>query len=266
MPEIPSLAERARLPELTPAQGERRGRVAFFTGCLMSEVFAPVQQASVRVLAANGFEVVVPREQGCCGALLAHAGDLEHARELARHNTRVFGGESYGPVDAIILDSAGCGAAMREANRWIPGEGDAMASRVRDVCEFLDEVGLRAPPGRYEARVCYDDPCHLVHGQGVEAAPRRLLGKIDGIELVAHVDPSRCCGAAGTYNLTHPEMSAAILCEKMDALLAVDPHVIATGNPGCLMQIAKGVRQRGSDARVVHPVEILDAAYRSRPV
>ncbi len=263
MPPIPSGASRARLPERTPALGERRGRVAFFTGCLMSEVFAPVQQASVRVLAANGFDVLVPRDQGCCGALHAHAGDLDAARDLARGNARVFDALAADlPFDAIILDSAGCGAAMREAHRWIPGEGDGMAARVRDVCEFLDEVGLRAPDGRFPARVCYDDPCHLVHGQGVEAAPRRLLSKIEGLELVAHANASRCCGAAGTYNLTQPEMSRRVLAEKMDALAAADPDVIATGNPGCLMQITSGVRQRGLRARVLHPVEILDAAYR----
>jgi glycolate oxidase iron-sulfur subunit len=224
----------------------------------MSEVFAGVQQASVRVLAANGFDVVVPRDQGCCGALHAHAGDLDFARGLARRNLEAFAEEDF---DAIVLDSAGCGAAMREMHHWLPGEGERVAARVRDVCEFLDEVGLRAPTGGYAARVCYDDPCHLVHGQGVEAAPRRLLSQVEGLELVAHANPTRCCGAAGTYNLTQPEMSARVLDEKMDALLAADPEVIATGNPGCMMQLAHGIRQRGSRARVVHPVEILDAAY-----
>jgi glycolate oxidase iron-sulfur subunit len=259
LPEIP--ADRARLPERTPAAGERRGRVAFFTGCLMSEVFAPVQRATVRLLAANGFEVWVPRGQGCCGALHAHAGDLDFARELARRNLRAFAAETGERVDAVILDSAGCGAAMREAGRWLPGEGEALAARVRDICEFLDEVGLRGPPGRFEARVCYDDPCHLVHGQGVEAAPRRLLAQVPGLELVAHANPTRCCGAAGTYNLTHPEMSRRVLADKVDALSDAAPEWIATGNPGCLMQLARGVRERGLAARVVHPVEILAAAY-----
>jgi glycolate oxidase iron-sulfur subunit len=268
MPRIPAASQRAALPELTRAKGERRGRVAFFTGCMMSEVFGPVQQASVRVLAANGFDVVVPREQGCCGALHAHAGDMDFARGLARHNANVFrreaqvqGADQAEPFDAIILDSAGCGAAMREADRWIPGEGDALASRVRDVCEFLDEVGLREPTLLVEARVCYDDPCHLVHGQGVEAAPRRLLAQVPGLELVAHANPTRCCGAAGTYNLTHPDMARTVLADKMDALEAAHPDVIATGNPGCLMQIGGGVRERDLRARVQHPIELLDAAY-----
>lgn len=257
LPELPS--DRSPLPERFAATGERRGVVAFFTGCLMSEMFAPVQRATVEVLRANGFEVVIPRGQGCCGALHAHAGDLEFAKNLARKNARAFGGVTF---DAIILDSAGCGAAMREAGRWIPGEGDAMAASVRDVCEFLDEVGLREPPGRYRARVCYDDPCHLVHGQGVEAAPRRLLEQIRGVELISHANPSRCCGAAGSYNLTQPEMARRVLNEKLDALEAAAPDVVATGNPGCLMQISSGLRGRGLKASVLHPVEILAAAYR----
>ncbi len=261
LPKVARRALRLPLPEVTPAEGEPRGRVAFFTGCLMSEMFAPIQRATVRVLAANGFEVAVPRGQGCCGALSAHAGDLDFARGLARNNARIFAADGF---DAVVLDSAGCGAAMREAERWIPGEGDVMASRVRDVCEFLDEVGLRPPAGRFEARVCYDDPCHLVHGQGVEAAPRRLLAQVDGVELVPHANATRCCGAAGTYNLTHPEMSRSVLADKMEALAAADPDLIATGNPGCLMQIASGVRQRGLRARVLHPIEILDAAYCER--
>jgi len=263
MPRIPSTRERTRLPSLTRAQGERRGRVAFFTGCLMSEVFAPVQQATVRVLAANGFDVVVPRGQGCCGALHAHAGDLDFARGLARRNVQVFEAEHRRePFAAIVLDSAGCGAAMREAGHWLPGEGDALAARVRDVCELLDEVGLRAPTGRVPLRVCYDDPCHLVHGQRVEAAPRRLLAQIPGLELVAHANPTRCCGAAGTYNLTHPEMAKSVLRDKMDSLAAADPDAIATGNPGCLMQLASGAKERGLRAQLVHPVELLDRAYR----
>jgi glycolate oxidase iron-sulfur subunit len=263
-PRVPTGAERRRLPDLIPAEGERRGRVVFFTGCLMSEVFAPVQRATVRVLAAQGFDVVVPRAQGCCGALHAHTGDMEFARELARANTNVFapllaatGSER---VDAIILDSAGCGAAMRGAARWLPGEGDAMADRVRDVCEFLDEVGLRPLRGRLDLRVCYDDPCHLVHGQGVEAAPRRLLRAIEGLELVDHANPTRCCGAAGTYNLTQPDMSKQVLAEKMAALAAANPEVIATGNPGCLMQLERGARETGLKARVQHPIELLAAA------
>ncbi len=258
LPRIPARAARRALPELTSALGPRRGRVAFFAGCIMPELFGSVNRASVRVLARNGFDVVVPRGQGCCGALHAHAGDAELAHGLARQNLAAFDPRG---VDAIVSNSAGCGAALREAKSWLPGEAEGFSARVRDVCELLDETGLRAPAGRLALRVCYDDPCHLVHGQGVKDAPRRVLASIPGLVLVAHDDPTSCCGAAGTYNLTHRAMSSAVLARKLDALAAVDPDVVATGNPGCLMQIAAGGRARGLRARVVHPVELLDESY-----
>jgi len=263
-PAIPPAAKRRPLPRFTSAEGERRGRVALLEGCVMSELFGDVNRATVQVLAHNGFDVVVPEEQGCCGALQAHSGDAETARTLARRNVAAFAPADAEPFDAIVLNSAGCGAAMRELPHWIGEEGESLASRVRDVCEWLDEVGLRPPPGRITARVCYDDPCHLVHGQKVDAAPRRLLGSIDGIELVAHEDAARCCGAAGTYNLMQPELSSQILDEKMQSLAAAAPDVVATGNPGCLLQIRAGAEQRGYAMRVVHPVELLAEAYASR--
>ncbi len=199
---------RRALPELVPAQGERRGRVGLFVGCVMPEFFGDVNAATARVLARNGFDVVVPAAQGCCGALHAHAGDPGFASDLARRNVDAFGAAS---VDAVVVNSAGCGAAMREAGHALPGVGEPFAAAVRDVCEFLDDAGLRPPTGRVEGRVCYDDPCHLVHGQGVRDAPRRLLAQIPGLTLVLHDDPTSCCGAAGIYNLTHREMSRAVL-------------------------------------------------------
>jgi glycolate oxidase iron-sulfur subunit len=258
-PRVPPLRERRRLPGLVAARGERRGRVALLEGCIMPELFGAVNAATARVLACNGFEVVQVAGQGCCGALQAHAGDEEFARSLLKRNARAFAAADG--LDAIVVNSAGCGAFLREAGDWLGPDGERLATRVRDVSEFLDEAGLRAPEGELRLRVCYDDPCHLVHGQGVDAAPRKLLEAIPGLELAPHADPSGCCGAAGTYNLTQPEMSAAILGRKMDALQAADPDVVATGNPGCLMQIRAGVTQRGLRARVVHPVELLDEAY-----
>ena len=252
LPPVPPRRERAPLPELVPAEGGRRGRVGFVSGCIMRELFADVNRASVELLARNGFEVVIPAGQGCCGALHAHAGDADFARRLARRNTEAFAG-----VDVVISNSAGCGAAMREAGGWLPGEGAAFAASVRDVCEFLDAEGLRAPLLPLPARVCYDDPCHLVHGQKVGDAPRRLLSRIPGLELVAHDSPEACCGAAGTYNLTQPAMSRAVLERKLASLAAADPDVVATGNPGCLMQLRAGIARAGLRARVVHPVELL---------
>ena len=261
-PSVPARSARRPLPERVDAQGERRGRVGLFVGCIMPELFGDVHRATIEVLARNGFEVVAPRAQGCCGALHAHAGDPSFAHDLARRNVEAFRDAG---VDAIVVNSAGCGAAMRQAGHWLPGTGDAFAASVRDVCELLDEVGLRAPTGRVEGSVCYDDPCHLVHGQGVRDAPRRLLAKIEGLTLVAHDDPTSCCGAAGIYNLTHRAMSNAVLARKMEALAAADPDWIASGNPGCLMQLQAGVARAGLRARVVHPVELLARAYAAAP-
>jgi glycolate oxidase iron-sulfur subunit len=262
LPPVPARRDRRALPERTAAEGEPRGRVGFFAGCVTAELFAGVNAATVRVLARNGFEVVVPRDQTCCGALHAHAGDESTAFALARRNAHAFAAAG---VERLVVSSAGCGAALREAGRWLPGEGEALAAKVCDVAELLDEAGLRPPRGRLEARVCYDDPCHLLHGQRVGDAPRRLLAAIPGLRLVAHHDPASCCGAAGIYNLTHREMSRAVLRRKIASLAAADPDVIATGNPGCLMQIRAGARAAGLRARVAHPVELLDEAYAAAP-
>jgi len=260
LPQVPPRRARASLPEHVPAEGARRGRVAFFSGCVMSELFAETNAATVRVLAREGFDVWVPRGQGCCGALQAHAGDAPTAHALARHNLAAFDLTS---VDAIVTNSAGCGAALRDAGDWLPGEGAPFAAKIRDVCEWLDLAGLRAPMGELAARVCYDDPCHLVHGQRVSAAPRRLLAAVPGLRLVPHENPGACCGAAGTYNLTQPAMSRAVLERKIATLAAADPDLVASGNPGCLMQLRAGLARAGLRARAVHPIEILDQAQRA---
>lgn len=257
LPPVPSRLDRRPLPRRTPADGAPRGKVALLEGCIMPELFGAVNRATARVLARNGFDVVVPEAQTCCGALQAHAGDADTARALLGRNAAVF---LDADVEAVVVNSAGCGAHLRGAGHWI-SDGAALAGRVRDVAEFLVERGFEAPAGRLEARVCYDDPCHLLHGQGVADAPRRLLESIPGVELVAHDDAAACCGAAGIYNLTHREMSEAVLARKLEALAAADPDVIATGNPGCLMQIARGAAERGLRARVAHPVELLAEAY-----
>jgi glycolate oxidase iron-sulfur subunit len=259
VPPVPPRRERRPLPEVVPAEGDRRGRIGFFVGCIMPELFGSVNAATVQVLARNGFEVVVPHRQGCCGALHAHSGDFDYARTLAHENIAAFAGAE---VDAVVVNSAGCGAAMRDAGHWLSEAGEAFAAGVRDVAEFLDAEGIRPPPGRVDAVVCYDDPCHLIHGQGVGEAPRRLLEQIPGVVLRPHDDPAGCCGAAGIYNLTHSEMSRAVLARKLDALAAADPDVIASGNPGCLMQLRAGVQLRGLRGRVAHPIELLAEAYR----
>ena len=227
----------------------------------MPELFGAINAATVRVLSRNGFEVVVPESQGCCGALHAHTGDLDFARELARRNLKAFAATDF---DAVIVNSAGCGSVLRELEEWLEGEGDSLAGQVRDVSEFLDAAGLRPPETRIESTVCYDDPCHLVHGQRVDAAPRRLLEQIPGVELRTHDDPAGCCGAAGIYSLTHRAMSRAVLARKLQSLSAADPDYVATGNPGCLMQLRGGAAAAGLRAEVVHPIELLDRAYALR--
>ncbi|MEE9281551.1 MAG: (Fe-S)-binding protein [Myxococcota bacterium] len=248
---LPQLPGPYRPPVLVPARGRRRGRVAFFSGCIMSELFGPVNEASVKVLARNGYEVAIPQEQGCCGALHLHCGDARAAEKLRERNRRAFANIE---VDAIVTNSAGCGAALRDA-------GDALSGAVRDIAEFLVEVDFEAPRGRLERRVAYDDPCHLLHGQRIADAPRALLRAIPGVDLVDLPGHRDCCGAAGIYNLTHPEMAARLQSRKIEALRRTRPDVLATGNPGCLIQIGAGVRGAGLPVEVLHPVELLARSY-----
>lgn len=264
LPEIPPAAERRRMPAWTPAVGPRRGRVLLFEGCIMPEFFGRVNEASRRLLSRAGYDVLVPEAQGCCGALQAHSGDLRFATDLARANAEHFGMESE-PFDAIVVTSAGCSAAMREGENWLGEGGRPMATQVRDILEFLDEVGFDAPMNPLPRRLVYDDPCHLIHAQGIASAPRRLLAKIPQLELVAHRDPEACCGAAGIYNLTHPEMSQRVLSPKIDSILEAKPEMVSTANPGCAMQLASGLTAAGTTLDVVHPVELLELASRTSP-
>jgi glycolate oxidase iron-sulfur subunit len=262
LPAIPPPEQRGRLPAFTPAEGKRRGAVALFEGCVMPELFGRVNEAARRVLSRAGFDVIVPPRQGCCGALQAHGGDVETARTLARHNVEVFDEAMEGgaALDAILVTSAGCSAALREMEGWIGPSARATADATRDVLDFLAEVGMEIDLHPLALRVCYDDPCHLVHAQGVRSAPRALLTAIPELELVAHTDPEACCGAAGIYNLMQPEMSRKVLAPKLDALLEAAPEIVATANPGCAMQLAAGLGERGSSARVMHPIELLEQA------
>jgi glycolate oxidase iron-sulfur subunit len=225
--------------------------VAFFSGCVMPEIFGAANAATVDVLARNGFEVEIPGGQVCCGALHAHAGDPKAAADLHAKNRAAFRLDS---VEAVIVNSAGCGAALKE-------RGDGFARKVKDANVFLAEAGLRAKPGPLRLRVAYDDPCHLLHGQRISAAPRELMRAIPELELFDLPGHRDCCGAAGIYNITQPEMSAKLLARKLQAIVDTQPQVVATGNPGCLLQIGGGVRERGLDVLVLHPLELLARAY-----
>jgi glycolate oxidase iron-sulfur subunit len=264
LPPLPKRAYRARLREVTPARGERRGRVGFVSGCVMPILFAPVNDATVHLMAANGFDVITPRGQRCCGALHAHAGEREEARRLARQNIEAF---AQAGVDWIVVNAAGCGAMLKEYHELLHhdallhGAAKQFSARVLDVSQFFDRYPFRGPLGELKLRVAYDDACHLLHGQRVKEEPRRMLSSIPGLELLEIPEADWCCGSAGIYNLVHPELSHQILERKMKHIAAVNPDVIATGNPGCLIQLSTGGKQHGLTAEVVHPIELLHRAY-----
>jgi glycolate oxidase iron-sulfur subunit len=264
LPVLPKRAYRLRLREFTPAQGERRGRVGFLAGCVMPIFFSPINDATVQLMSANGFDVVTPGAQRCCGALHAHAGEREGARALARHNLEVF---RQAQVDWLVVNAAGCGATLKEYHELLDhdarfsGAAKELSERVLDVSQFFDKFPFRGPLGPLKLRVAYDDPCHLLHGQRIKEEPRRLLRSIPGLDLVDVQEADWCCGSAGIYNLLHPELSRQILARKMHHLAAAAPDVIATGNPGCLLQIGAGAKQYGLTAPVLHPIELLYGAF-----
>ena len=244
-----------------PARGERRTRVAFFAGCVAQVTFSELNRATIRVLQANGCEVVVPPAQACCGALAAHAGVREVARELARRNFDAFSTEDF---DAIITNAAGCGSTLKEYVHLF-GENDAAQARarqftakMRDVTEFLADLGLIAPLRSLPVRVTYQDSCHLVHGQKIREAPRQLLRAIPGLEFVEMPLSEQCCGSAGVYNVTETLTSLEILNRKMECVKQTKAGVIATANPGCILQLRAGAAMHKTGQEVLHVVELLD--------
>jgi glycolate oxidase iron-sulfur subunit len=256
----------ARVGSVIPAEGPRRFRVAFLAGCISSLAFARLNEATVRVLARNGCEVVIPAGQGCCGALHVHAGLRDRARELAIENIRAFGD---GGFDAILTNAAGCGSVLKEYPQLFEQEqnshyaaAQAFSAQVKDATEFLDAIGLNPPPGRLEARVTYQDPCHLLHAQRIRSAPRKLIAGIPGVNFIELRETEVCCGSAGIYNVLHPEMASRLLQSKMKRVDETEADWIVTANPGCLIQLRAGVRaSRRPERRVLHVVELLDQAY-----
>ncbi|HWC29854.1 MAG TPA: heterodisulfide reductase-related iron-sulfur binding cluster, partial [Dehalococcoidia bacterium] len=265
---LPRLPDRFFEPPVVAAQpaGEVKATVALLSGCIMPMTHPQTHEATVRVLARNGCRVLVPKEQGCCGALHVHNGDPAAARELAKHNIDAFLASG---ADYIVVNSAGCGSAMKEYADLFEGDAtwSAKAHRfvdgVRDVTELLSEIGFVPPTGRVDERVTYQDSCHLVHAQKVRNAPRELLRAIPGLELVEMTSPDRCCGSAGIYNITQTEMSRRVLDEKMIDVMSTNCSVVSTANPGCMLQLDLGVRLSGGDQEVLHVVELLDRAYRA---
>jgi glycolate oxidase iron-sulfur subunit len=231
-----------------------------FRGCVMDGLFSHVHDATVRALAVNGYAAGGTPGQGCCGALHAHAGLLAEARALARRNL-----DAFGSGDApIVVNSAGCGAMLKEYAHLLPDDPRAgpFAARVRDVSELLASYGPE-PGGPLPLRVAYDPPCHLEHAQRIGDPPRRVLAAIPDLEVVETPGAAQCCGSAGLYSLTEPALSRAVLLAKLAELRAAAPQVVATGNPGCQLHIGAGLAAAGIRAEVRHPVELLDRAYRA---
>lgn len=259
------LAVGRTLPPTLPAVGVRRARVALLAGCVQQVLAPEINWATLRVLAANGVEVVIPPDQGCCGAILMHSGEAEQARQLARHNFRVFPQD----VDAILTNAAGCGSGMKEYPLLFQGFAEAdqaatFARRVQDVSEFLADLGLVEPPPLPQPlRVAYHDACHLAHAQGVCEPPRRLLAAISNLTLVEIPDSGFCCGSAGTYNLTQPETAAELGRHKAEAIGEARCEAVATGNIGCMLQIRTHLQRQGKLVPVFHTLELLDMAYRA---
>ncbi len=261
----PSFLIPARLP-LVPAEGERRHRVGFLSGCIMSVAFAGVHAASLRVLARAGCEVVLPPDQTCCGSLSLHGGDRLTARQAARRNIDAF---TAVDVEVIVVNSAGCGSTMKEWGELLDDDlkyadkARALAAKVRDFSEWIAEIGLNADPGRLDERVVVQDACHLKHAQGITAQPRDLVAAIPGVELVEMENPHLCCGSAGLYSALHPDLARDIRADKLAAIAATGAQTVITTNPGCHSHIQAGLAAENSPVRIVHLAEFLDEAHRN---
>jgi len=268
LPPLPPSADRAPLPERTPAEGPRRATVGLLTGCIQQVAFGPQNRATARVLARNGVEVLAPRAQSCCGALHAHSGEHATAVDLAKRTIEAF--EAVG-VESVIVNTSGCGAHMKSYGLLLAGEpawserAARFASRVADISEFLVREPLRGPLAPVRRTVTYHDPCHVAHGQKIRKEPRALLAQIPGLHVVELREADWCCGSAGTYNLTQPEMAGRLQARKIANIEATGADAVVTSNPGCIIQIVQGLRAKGDTVEVLHIVELLDQAYGGAP-
>jgi len=265
---LPDLGSMAPLAEVTPAQGQRRHRVGLLTGCVQSVFFPQVNAATARVLAAEGCEVVAPREQTCCGALPVHAGAEEQALELARRTIDVF---ERAQVDTVVINAAGCGSSMKEYGYLLRDDpqyaarAKAFAAKCKDVSEFLAGLEPRAARNALRMRVAYHDSCHLQHAQGIRTQPRGLLAKIPQLDIVEIPEAAVCCGSAGIYNLVQPQAAEELGDRKTANVLSQNPDVVVSGNPGCLLQLRTSLERAGKKVPVLHTVELLDASIRGVP-
>lgn len=269
LPNLPSPFLKYSLKRIPPPKGEKKYRVGFFPGCIMVHIFSPVSLATVRVLTENGCEVVNPPKQQCCGALHTMSGIPEPAVKMAKHNIDLF---EKTDVERIIVNCAGCGASLREYGHLLKNDeeyaekAEIFSEKVRDISEFLMEIQMTPPEGRIEQKVTYDAPCHLYHAQKVKQQPLDMLAAIPGLELIELKKSDWCCGSAGVYNVLQPEISMQLLEQKIANIADTDADIVATGNPGCLIQIGLGIKQHGLNMRAMHPVELLDLSYRKADV
>ncbi len=259
---------RAKMPDRVPAQGPMRKRVGLLTGCVQSVLFSGVNAATARVLAAEGCEVIIPREQKCCGALMVHTGLEEQALEFARNLIDVF--ERAG-VDTVVINAAGCGSTMKEYGYLLRNDpryaerAKAFAAKCKDISEVLAELEPRAVRHPLPLRIAYHDSCHLQHAQGIRIQPRQVLKTIPQLELLEVPDAAICCGSAGIYNLVQPEAAGQLGDMKVKNCLSTRPDMVVSANPGCLIQIASGLERAGKPIPVMHMIELMDAAIQGIP-
>jgi len=264
LPRIPQRPLRRILPEITKAYGEERYRIGFFLGCAQSLLFADQSAATLRVLARNGCTVIAPKEIECCGMPAKGYGRMDLVEKQARQNIEAF---ERCNVDRIVTDCATCGSTLKDYGSLLAGDPEwapralAFSSKVQDISEFLSKIPLLKPTKRIEAKVTYHDPCHLRRGQGVWKEPRKLLSLIDGVEFVELPEADWCCGSAGSQLITHYDTSWKVLGRKLDNVAKTEARILASGCPGCQMQLNAGLQRRGLPVRVVHPVTLLDEAY-----
>ena len=262
MPEVKEpVRKRYKNQKVIKAQGETKREVAFLTGCIMDVMFSDINQSTINVLTRNGNDVTIPDAQTCCGALHVHAGDREMGRKLAKQNI-----EAFADAEHIVVNAAGCGCMMKEYAELFREEpewrdrAEKFSEKVQDISKFLHDTGYEKPKAELKTRITYHDACHLAHGQGVRQEPREILLDIPGIEMVHMPNADRCCGSAGIYNITNPEMAGAVLESKMENV-PEDVEMISMGNPGCMLQMAVGVQKYGRNQKIVHTVQLLDWAY-----
>lgn len=265
LPDVTGAALWPRMPSRISSVGTGRKRVGLLLGCVQRVFFHDVNVATASVLAAEGCDVIIPREQGCCGALMTHAGRLEEARAAARHIIDTF---ERADVDAIVINAAGCGSNMKEYGYLLRDDpayarrAEALAAQCRDISEVLAELEPRAPRHSVPLRVAYHDSCHLQHAQRIRLQPREILGRIPGLEVVEIPESAICCGSAGIYSLVQPTAASDLGRRKADNVISVDPDALVTSNPGCLLQISSGLRDAGRAIPTMHLVEVLDASIR----